>query len=70
MRQQHDEVDSIRFHVENLQLQAVPAPMEIEEVPSTSGSSPSIEQPPLDLNMPTLDNEMEEIGPSRPLSTR
>ena len=37
--------------------------MEIEAVHSTSGSSPFVEPPPLNLNMPAQDNEMEEHDP-------
>jgi hypothetical protein len=51
--------------VESLQLQVAPTPMDIEENP---GSSPSVEQPPLDLNMPAQDNEMEKLDPSINLS--
>ena len=51
MRKQHDEVDAIQSEVKNLQVQAAPTPMEIEVVPSAYGSSPTIEQPRLDLKI-------------------
>jgi hypothetical protein len=34
--------------------------MEIETIPSTSGASPPVEQPLIDLKMPTQDIEQEE----------
>jgi len=60
MRQQDDEVYSIWYQVESLQEQFSLVPMEIETIPFTSGASPPVEQPLLDLNMPTQDIEQEE----------
>jgi hypothetical protein len=42
--------------------------MDLVETPSNNGSSPMVEQPPLDLNMPTQDNKMVEPDPPVNLS--
>ena len=68
MRQQHDEVNAIQSQVESLQLQVALVPMEIEADPSTTGSSPSFEQPLLDLNFSAQDNEMDDQDPPNHLS--
>ena len=68
MRQQHDEVNAIQSQVESLQLQVALVPMEIELDPSTNGSSPLVEQPPLDLIFSAQDNEMDDQDPPNHLS--
>jgi len=68
MRQQHDEVNAIQSQVESLQLQVALVPMEIEADLSTTRSSPSFEQPLLDLNFSAQDNEMDDQDPPNHLS--
>lgn len=66
MRQQHDETDTIRTRVKNLQAQVTPAAPSLKDSPSEGASAPSVHQPEIDLNQPVKEEEMESPAPHPP----
>lgn len=63
MRQLYDELDAIHSQLEDLQAQPTSTPLALEIVSTANDSSPSVDNPIHDMNLPTDDIEIEDMDP-------